>query len=120
LAIWQDKSRQDFARAIKAEAEGNQGLARVCARRAAGWAATAYLTQFEKTLVKPTGYENIQQLVNTDLQSVEARPIIARLTSNLETETAEGEEVWPADLNLISDAYRLIELLFPASNLKSD
>jgi hypothetical protein len=120
LAIWQEKSRQDFAQATKARAEGNQGLARVCARRAAGWAATAYLTQHEKTLVKPTGFENIQQLAHIDIQSGDAKAIIERLTSNLETKTEEGEEAWPADLNLISDAYQLIELLFPAANLKPD
>ncbi len=42
---WQELIQQEFERAEQARAKGNEGQARVCARRAAGIAIREYLTR---------------------------------------------------------------------------
>lgn len=110
---WESRAREDLARAIEARTEGNEGMVRVCSRRAAGWAAKAYLQAKGMETIKASGFENILQLVEERLVGGETESAIERLTSNLESVNAEGEEVWPEDLDLIADAQSVIRALFP-------
>ena len=89
---WESRAREDLSRAEKARSEGNEGMVRVCARRATGWAAKAYLGQQGVAKIKSSGFENILQLVEGGFVSSEVEAAIGRLTSNLESENEQGEE----------------------------
>lgn len=110
---WEGRAREDLARAEEARAEGNEGMVRVCSRRAVGWAAKAYLRVKGVEKIKASGFENILQLVDEGLVGSETENAIERLTSNLESENAQGEEVWPKELDLVADARAVISALFP-------
>jgi hypothetical protein len=93
----------ELERAERARQAGNEGRARVCARRAAGLAAREFLTRQGTRLPDKSAYKALQALVEypglpPDLR-VAASHLIARLT---ETFTL------PMDADLIADARKLI------------
>ena len=56
--------RQEIARAQSARASGNEGMARVCARRAAGLIAGAYLHRIGYPHSNPSAYQLLKQLMS--------------------------------------------------------
>ncbi len=114
---WQAKARAEIARAEQARQDGKEGQMRVCSRRAAGWAAKAYLDSIRHPVIKTTGFQNILQVAEITKHENELQAIIYRLTTNLENVDETGEEIWPEDLDLIQDAKRMIKILFPESSV---
>jgi hypothetical protein len=93
----------ELERAERARLAGNEGMARVCARRAAGIASRDFLTRHRVRLRDASAYAALQALVKfpgltPDLQ-VAALHLTTRLT---------GAFTLPIDADLIADARKLI------------
>lgn len=91
---------------MAARQQGNEGQARVCARRAAGAAIRAYLDMKGYFAPPSSAYELCRLLLDCpDVQS-EARTIAARLLLRV-----NEEHNLPPGVDLIEDAFRLTNLL---------
>jgi hypothetical protein len=103
--------QQDLVQAIAAELNnaeharlaGNEGRARVCARRAAGLAARDFLTRHAVRLRDRSAYAALQALAEFPGLAPDLRIATLHLTTRL-TE----EFTLPVDADLIADARRLI------------
>ncbi|GEM_PF-193394 len=100
----------ELARAEKARAAGNEGQARVCARRAAGIAIGEYLKLRGLPIPGPSAYERLKYLCEIDdvslLVQEAAQHLLLRVTP---------EFTLPVDVDLIAKARWLIAELY--SNL---
>ena len=96
----------ELKRAEQARALGNEGQARVCARRAAGLAAHEYFIQRGVTLRTPSAYDLLTMLVEDSSLSDELREIAAHLTLRV-----DGAFKLPPDIDLIIEAKKLCEIL---------
>ena len=117
MSDWASKIRAELERGIKAEAAGNDGMARVCARRAAGWAANAYLERKGLDIPAISGFEILLYLMESDLVSGENRERMKWLTRSLEKNESEGESYWPLNINLLEEAEKLAKDLLPEISL---
>lgn len=93
----------ELERAEHARLNGNEGRARVCARRAAGIAARAFLTRHGIHLRDASAYAALQALVEFPALAPDLRVAALHLTTRL-TEAF----TLPVDADLISDARILI------------
>lgn len=60
---WQIRFTEELRQAKAAREAGNEGMARVCARRAAGIAAGEYLRRHSLTLSNPSAYARLKFLI---------------------------------------------------------
>jgi HEPN domain-containing protein len=92
----------EFERAEQARARGNEGQARVCARRAAGIAARQYFTRRGENIRTPSAYDLLNMLVEERSISGElrqsARYLILRVTEEFKL---------PVTVDLIAEARKL-------------
>jgi hypothetical protein len=79
----------ELTRAEQARAEGKEGMARVCARRAAGWAAAG-----EKS---GSAVDRLRSLAADDSAPAEVRQAAARLTARLSPDHTLPFEQDPLD-----------------------
>ena len=93
----------ELEHAERARLAGNEGLARVCARRAAGIAARNFLARYALRLRDRSAYTALQALAEFPGLALELR--IAAL--HLVTRVTE-EFTLPVDADLIADARKLI------------
>ena len=102
---WKTTFEKELATAAAARTRGNEGMARVCARRAAGAAAGEYLRR--KQLPTPnTAFDRLRFLAADPVFSPEIRELAGRFLVRL---TPEHE--LPIDADLLVDARRLAEIL---------
>ena len=94
----------EFERAEQARARGNEGQARVCARRAAGIAAREYLTRRGRMIHTPSAYDLLKLLIEDPLLRDDLRQIAAHLTLRVDEEFK-----LPVDIDLIVEAKKLCE-----------
>ena len=107
---WQADIKTEFEKADRARLRGNEGQARVCARRAAGIAAREYLVR-QGTLVRTPSAYDVLQLVAADVDvPASIRESAARLTLRVDEEFR-----LPPDIDLLAEARRFCESLFPGS-----
>lgn len=92
----------EFDRAELARVHGNEGQARVCARRAAGFAIREYYTRLGSTIRTPSAYDLLNSLVEDPSLSDELRRSARYLTLRVNEEFK-----LPADVDLISEAKKL-------------
>lgn len=109
---WQKKVQRELAMAHQARGEGNEGQARVCARRAAGFAAEAY---FQQRGFKPPAH-NAYQLLER-LREEEDLPDPVKDTLSLLTLRVNKAFELPPGVDLIRESKKLIRVLFPDENL---
>lgn len=99
---WQDEFEAELRTAESARASGNEGMARVCARRAAGTAVRAYFSRRQIPYTGASAYEHLRQLIErADTPSATAElagRFLLRVTP---------EHKLPLEADLISDARRL-------------
>jgi hypothetical protein len=93
----------ELKNASQARLSGNEGRARVCARRAAGIAARDFLTRHKVRLHNPSAYVALQALAEFPGLAPDLRIAAVHLTTRL-TETF----ALPMDADLIADARKLI------------
>ncbi len=106
---WQTQIQNEFEHAEQARARGNEGQARVCARRAAGIAAREYLARrgqpvriSEAILRTPSAYDLLKLLAEDPLLSADLRQVAAYLTLRVNEEFK-----LPVDVDLVTEAKKL-------------
>ena len=92
----------ELKRAQSAQALGNEGQARVCARRAAGIAARDYLERHGEKVRTPSAYDLLKVLAEDPTLSSELRQIAIHLTMRVDEKFR-----LPADIDLVIEAKKL-------------
>jgi HEPN domain-containing protein len=92
----------EIDRAEEARARGNEGQARVCARRAAGIAARAYLTRRGEKIRTPSAYDLLKLLGEEQSLSSELRQSALYLTLRVNEEFK-----LPVNVDLVAEARKL-------------
>ena len=105
---WPSNITHEFERAEKARSDGNEGQARVCARRAAGIAIREYLKRGGRSVRDPSAYELLKLIADLPETSPDARRAAIYLTLRV---TEEFQ--LPVDVDLIEEARRLCGALLP-------
>ncbi len=104
MTDWKAKLEQEFARAADARARGNEGQARVCARRAAGIAAREYYARRGQPVRTPSAYDLLHNIAEEPDLSPEIKQAAAYLTMRV-TE----EFTLPVDVDLVDQARKLTD-----------
>ena len=101
---WQAKIEAELTKAEQARRRGNEGQARVCARRAAGLAAREYLTRQGVPPPSVSAYDLLNVLKKDSRLSIELQQIAAHLTLRVTEEFK-----LPVDVDLIAEARAFCE-----------
>ncbi|MEX2160408.1 MAG: hypothetical protein WD751_00695 [Anaerolineales bacterium] len=109
---WRQRAREALETAEAARASGNEGMARVCARRAGGWAADANLKQGGADIGTPSLLEPMRQLQDQGGTSLRAKEILGHLLTVKKKDSLESDSYFPLDVDLVAEARELIGLLF--------
>lgn len=104
MTDWKNKLDQEFERAAQARARGNEGQARVCARRAAGIIAREYYARRGQTVRTPSAYDLLQLLAEEPHLSPDLKQAAANLTLRVTEEFK-----LPVDVDLLAEARKLSE-----------
>jgi HEPN domain-containing protein len=96
----------EFERAARARARGNEGQARVCARRAAGIAAREYFTRHGENIRTPSAYDLLNRLVEEQSISGELRQSARYLTLRVNEEFK-----LPVNVDLVAEARKFCDEL---------
>ncbi len=105
---WTTELQTEFTQAETARAAGNQGRARVCARRAAGIAIRVYITRSGQTVRTASVIELLDQLQARPELPPDLRQAAARLRLRV-----TREHDLPVQADLIADARHLCRSLLP-------
>lgn len=100
-----------MALARAARERGNEGQARVCARRAAGAVIRAYYRQQGLEFSNPSAYDLLNRLAADS-----SLPETARRTASLLTLRVNEEFKLPAGIDLLEEAASLTRALFPEAS----
>jgi hypothetical protein len=114
---WLERVQRELHTAEAARAGGNEGMSRVCARRAAGWTVQAFLSGKGIDLGTPDVLKHFRYLLNDENLPTEARPLLEHLLQPKIKDDPEQESRWPLGIDLISETRQLVALLFPAIEL---
>lgn len=90
-------------------------MARVCARRAASWAAKAFLEERDIHIAASCSFQRLLYLKDSDLLAAETRESLERLTLSLEKDNPQSESYWQLDVDLLDEARQVIQALLPDS-----
>ena len=101
---WQTALQAEFDRAEQARASGNEGRARVCARRAAGIAAREYFARRGQPVRTPSAYDLLTLLAEDPHLPAHLRQAAAYLTLRVDEEFK-----LPVDVDLVAEARKLCE-----------
>ena len=103
---WQTQIQAEFKRAEEARARGNEGQARVCARRAAGIAVREY---FMRQGIRPWSV-SAYDLLNQLREDPQLAPDLKRIADHLTLRVTEEFKL-PVDVDLVAEARELCEEL---------
>src|SRR5512143_1597051 len=103
---WQSEVQAEFDKAEEARRRGNEGQARVCARRAAGIAASEYLARRGERVRSHSAYDLLRLVSEHAAVPDDLRETAARLTLRVDEEFK-----LPAGVDLIAEARQLCERL---------
>ncbi len=103
---WQTEIDVEFEKAERARLRGNEGQARVCARRAAGIAAREYLTRRAIQPPSLSAYDLLNLLQEDPRLSTDLRQIAGHLTLRVTEEFK-----LPVNVDLIAEAKKFCEEL---------
>lgn len=111
-----DKLKKELLTARQAEEKGNQGKARVCARRAAGWAIQAYFNQQGTSLDTNNAFDHIKYFTEVEGLPERYYEVLHHLSIKLEKNSLEEDAYYPIEgVNLIAEAQWLAEELLGVS-----
>lgn len=99
---WKNKFEQELDMAAAARERGNEGQARVCARRAAGVVAREYFRRLGRPLRSPSAYDVLNDLMTMDDLPAQARQAVESLTRRVSEEFD-----LPEGMDLLRDARSL-------------
>jgi HEPN domain-containing protein len=103
---WQLKVKAELDKAAQARANGNEGQARVCARRAAGIAAREYFSRLGEPIRTTSAFDLLNLLANEIRLSPEIRQSAVYLTLRVDEKFK-----LPVDVDLILEANKLVNAL---------
>jgi hypothetical protein len=103
---WQTEIQIELGRAEEARSSGNEGQARVCARRAAGIGIREYFSRQGRPIRTPSAYDLIKLVEEDSSISAEARRSAAYLAMRVNEEFS-----LPENVDLISEAKNLCDAL---------
>lgn len=103
---WKSKFDNEIQNAYAARQAGNEGKARVCARRAAGLVAEQYLYKRRILVNGPSAYDHLRRLQSVPDLPHQAAEISARLLLRVTTEFKLAVQA-----DLIDDALELRRIL---------
>ena len=104
---WKEKIQVEFERAEQARANGNEGQARVCARRAAGIAIREYYTHKGRDIRTRSAYDLLNLLAYEENLHQELKKAVEFLTLRVTEEFK-----LPVEVDLLDEARKLCERLF--------
>jgi len=102
MTDWEAQLELEFKRATEARARGNEGLARVCARRAAGIAVREYYARRGRSVRTPSAYDLLQLLADEPQIPPELKQAAAYLTLRVTEEFK-----LPVEVDLLEVARKL-------------
>ncbi len=105
---WKDEFKEEMTRGYAVRAEGNEGQARVCARRAAGAALREYLQRQGARRITSNAYELLKDFLTREDLPDEVRRAAVLLTLRVN----EAFKL-PVDADLLAEARLLAEWLLP-------
>lgn len=105
---WQAEINSEFEKAEQARARGNEGQARVCARRAAGIAVREYLTRQGIRPPSVSAYDLLNLL--KDDPRLASRPDLQQIADHLTLRVTEEFKL-PINADLIKEARTFCEEL---------
>ncbi|MFZ6027662.1 MAG: hypothetical protein ACOYYS_08105 [Chloroflexota bacterium] len=97
---------QELEKAYAARTKGNEGMARVCARRAAGVAARIFLQQQGIPVTSASAYDHLRTLSKTDGLPAPVQRAVAHLLARVD----ENFQL-PAGVDLLEEAKTLVKML---------
>jgi hypothetical protein len=103
---WPDRVYQEINRAVEARGKGNEGMARVCARRAAGYIAMTYYRNNNGHEISSSAYGNLVALAAEEKLPFTTREKISHFLI-----TVNKEHQLPDSIDLIADVAWLVEHL---------
>ena len=104
MTDWKVKIQIEFERAETARAHGNEGQARVCARRAAGIAIREYYARRGQIVRTPSAYDLLQLLADEPHLASELKQAATHLTLRVNEEFK-----LPVDVDLLDEARKLCD-----------
>lgn len=107
----------EFERATKARAEGLEGRARVCARRAAGMAVREYLLR--RQLIAAGQKLSVNEEFSLLLEHTQSLPEVQKAASALIQRVDEDFQL-PPNMDLLAEAHWLVNKLETLSNEKEN
>lgn len=99
---WRSEIQAEFEKAGQARARGNEGQARVCARRAAGIAVRQYLARRGEKVRTPSAYDLLNRLAQDPSLSSDLRQSAGYLTLRVNEEFK-----LPVNVDLVAEARKL-------------
>lgn len=108
---WRSRFDRELQQAEQARAGGNEGMARVCARRAAGVAIGEYLRLQGLPSPGPSAYDRLRYL-----QNLPAVPPGARRSAENLVIRINVDGVLPVEADLIAEARNMAEELFNSNS----
>ena len=105
-STWKESFTAEIENALQARADGKEGQARVCARRAAGIAINEYMQRKSLPIPGPSAYERLVYLKNDPNSSPDVIELADHLILRVNTDFN-----LPSEVDLISDARHLAVLL---------
>jgi len=103
---WRLRLTNELRTGLKARNKGNEGMARVCARRAAGIIASEYLARQGYILDTPSVLEQLRFLIDLPDTSESVRRTAEHLLVHL-----NPDHTFPGDADLIAEARWLAQEL---------
>lgn len=104
---WYRNYTAELEQAVAARQAGNEGMARVCARRAVGWLLVKYFYMHGIQYSNPSAFDRINYFIQLDNIPSEARE-----TAKLFILRITPEHQLPVDADLIEEARNLRTTLF--------
>lgn len=104
--------RRELEDANKARIDGNEGRARVCARRAAGWAVSVKRSLMEKIEIESNAYDMLQWLAQQADTADAVRSAATRLTTRV-----SHDHTLPFPEDPLEDARMIVEALLGAGGI---
>jgi hypothetical protein len=106
---WEDRIEAELQQAAAARQAGNEGMARVCARRAAGTAAGEYLRRRSLDLPLLSAYDRLRYL-RDELPPGELSPRAREVVDHLLLRITPDHDL-PVDADLVAEARWLVNEL---------
>jgi hypothetical protein len=109
---WLEQVQWELDTADAARSRGNEGMARVCARRAAGWTVKAYVGEQGVDLNTNSVLVHFRHMLDKGEHS-ELIPILEHMLKAKEKPDPTAESIWPEKIDLVAEARQLFKILFP-------